>query len=424
MKWVAWVNREGISADFLSFIKKEGLIREKRISKVLDGIIKDYLLSTEAERLKLDKSPDVKERLGREEDHVYVTFALKSTYPKITLREIRRNYNALSERLFESIMERARIEYEDISCARAIIDTENGKEKREEIVVATANDEKVTVQDVLDRFPAYKEQMFFEWDEEYRKDVVLQAIQMKLIKKRVTPKKYPVLDEYLKRIKQNILANAVRALYLDLNSEFFRSETSDEFLRIEMPKPDVKDLKDYYKQNPEKFKIADRIKVRHIAVERKEDMDRILSQIEENEVGANEVRTDEDFMEFVGRYSLTNEGDSDLITIHNPILNPESEIPSYIPWPLARIVLFDLEKCRVSPLFKSKENFHVLYVLDKEVKIVPFSNNWAKQTCLRCWRNEQRKNALSDLIERLEAHASIKINEKVLRNIQRWRMEE
>lgn len=415
---VAQVDDDKISSDFIRLIIQDSLSAEKDIRKVLDTVIKDILLSTEAKKLGINESPLVKQKIGQELDHVYISWIMKSKNPKMSLKEILRNFNELTEELFDFIIENTKIKYEKINYTEAIIETRENKEKRKEIVIATINGENVTLQDILDRFPSYKEQRFFEGDEEYRESIVLQAIQMKYIKKKFNEvrEENPILKEYLLRVEQRVLADIVCGIYNDPKAIYFKNETSDELFKIKLPKAKEEDLKLYYDHNPEKFKIADWIKIRHIAVENIENLKELLSQFSDGK-----VKSDEDFINLVRRYSISmdKKKDGDLGIIYNPIHHPGAEIPSLIPWPLARTKLFQLEKGEFSPYFRNEEGFHILFVYDRKDEIVPFSNDWARQTSLKYFKRTQKSDKLFDLIKKLQDESTIIINEEVLKDIER-----
>ena len=84
------------------------------------------------------------------------------------------------------------------------------------------------------------------------------------------------------------------------------------------PRPKDSDLRKFYQVNPDKFTIADSIKVRHIKVRTWKEMDR-LSSI----VGSHKSIDDSEFVRLVKNHSSApdKERDGDLGIVLNPRLN-------------------------------------------------------------------------------------------------------
>lgn len=415
-KIAAQVGKEKLSLGFLDLIKQEDMLEKVSVREAVDIFVEEMLLSKEAVKMGLIESPLVKQRLSRELDHNYVAWVLKSRYPGKKLKDILRDLNKLSANLFDTLLRNAQIKYEKISYVKSLIETKKEPEKRREITVATVNGERVTLQDVLDRIPSYQEEVFCEGDEEDRKDLVLNTIQMRLVEKEFNElkQKYALLDEYITRLKENVLASSLRGLYLDSGTEFFKNDLSDDLFKIPSVKPRQQDLEQYYKNNPEKFRFAEKLKIRHIMVENKKDIDKIVSIIDRGR-----VKTEKDFINLVKAYSISEdkEKDGDLGVIFNPLFYPDTVLPSFIPWPLAKVKLFTLKEGDISQAFRSAKGYHILFVYQRQNKIVPYFSDKAKQVTLKYWRREQRQKTLADLVDKLKANTNITVDEKALKNI-------
>ncbi|MGE5558792.1 MAG: peptidylprolyl isomerase [Bacillota bacterium] len=407
------IGTEQINADYIELLVKENLVKEKKLKKIVDLVVEDALLSVEAAKIGLDKSPEVLDSLGKQREHTIIAMLAKSRYPNLTLSEIGKNFHKFSEEILSSYITKEQATFMRIDPIKALAETAAAPAKRSEVILAKVGQENVTLQDMLDRFGAYKEQNLVETYLTQGENFVLKTMQIKLVQRDFSSllRKYPVMKEYVLRMRQNMLANAVRAYYLNPYAKYTKNETSKEPIFFKTPKPKIEDLKAYYDKNPERFIIADSIKIRQLVVDKAEKMDEVLAFINQAL-----IKNDTDFRLTIKRFSTARDlnKDGDLGIVYNPILHPEAQIPPIIPASMASVRLFRLKKGDTSAPFRSKEGYHLLYVYDRVDKLVPFENEWAKQTSYKCWQKDERKRIFNELVEKLKSNARINVNKEVM----------
>lgn len=413
---VARVKADKISSDFIEMLISENVAAEKDVRKTVNQVIDDILLSEEALKIGLSKSPQVVTRLNKNLDHLYVSVVIKSNNRSMTLYEIGKRYNKLYSELISSYLEQYNIKYVDIDPLKALAETKDRVEKRKEILVATMNDTRIYLQDVLDMFPNFKEQSFIESFYVNKQKLILKGACNKLIKNEFVKleKDYPILKEYVLRTQENTYANSYRALSVNQYSRYFKSDTSDEQMKVKAKKFNEDDLKNYYRQNPEKFKIAEYIKAKYLMVKNSEQVE-VLQQIrnaKSHSLG--------EFNRIVEKYVTSRDLTEvkDLGLIYNPIFRPEIRIPRIIPWDIARITLFKLQKGEVSHPFRNEEGFAVLYVYERKETIAPISSEWAKQTAKKYLKLNDRRKSLKRTKESLRNNTDIMIDQDVLAEIE------
>lgn len=413
---VVEIGTDRISANYLEFLIKENMVPLQQTKKIIDVVVEDALLSNEAIRLGLDKSPLLLDRVGKQSDHFYMTALIKARFPNRTFQTIIKNYNEYAEQVLNSYVPKNQLTIVKIAPISALAETNQAPQQRKEIILANFGQEKLTLQDALDLFPTYKEQNFIERYLTLSDAFLLQAFQMKLAKREFTAlaTKNPVYNECLLRIKQTEQANAVRAYYRNPYAKYSKGENSKEYLSLRLAKPKAEELKRTYDQNQKTFLVSDNIKARMVTVTKPEEIDEIVSS-----KSSGRLKSDEDFKLLVKKYSGSPEAekDSDLGLIYNPVLHPDAKIPEVLPPLMVNMQVFQLKKGMTSFPFQSKKGYHVLYVYDSEEKQVPFDNPWARQICRRLWEKQVRTQMLTSLVERLKASPDLKVIATAMKEI-------
>ena len=271
-------------------------------------------------------------------------------------------------------------------------------------VVATINGEKITTQDLQNKFKELQlDKALGQPDADLENKVLQDMINEKLVEQKARKINLKTDKKFQDQLKENLDGFVMRKMYQDLITNTVEVEESD--------------IKIYYEENKEKmFKQAEEIKASHILIKVEEDS--TIKDVKKRAKKADKeaqkrlkelqkrIKQGEDFAELAKKFSKDNasrEKGGDLGYFPRGKMVAEFEKAAW-----------DLEVEEISKPVKTTFGYHVILLTDKRPEgYQPLDNQLTEIIKARLKRDQEQKRSVV-FMDSLQASADYVFNEKVL----------